>query len=216
MTTNQNLTMSSREMSELTNVRHDSVLRTIKSLIDNKVLLNTICGEYKDSTGRTLPCYNSDKRDSLVIVARLSPEFTARVIDRWQELESKTSLTVFGQDTSTHRGALLALVASIDKIEADKPKVAYFDNLVERNLLINIRDSAKEIHLKQNEFVKWLLDNKYVYRDIKEQLKPYSHYMPSLFELKEYINPHNGKTGNQLLTTPRGRETFNLLINGGK
>lgn len=86
---NPQLSMSSKEMSELTNIRHDSTMRTIKSLIEKGILQATICGEYKDSTGRTFQCYFSDKRDSLVVVARLSPEFTAKVVDRWQELESK-------------------------------------------------------------------------------------------------------------------------------
>jgi hypothetical protein len=31
------------------------------------------------------------KRDSYVIVAQLSPEFTARLVDRWQELEQQVS-----------------------------------------------------------------------------------------------------------------------------
>jgi len=90
ITTNEPLTMSSLEMAKLTETRHDSALRTIKTLIEKKILLNTNRGEYKDNTGRTLPCYLSDKRDSLVIVARLSPEFTAKVVDRWQELENNT------------------------------------------------------------------------------------------------------------------------------
>lgn len=210
-------TMSSREISELTKKEHRNIVPVIEQLIDGGVLKNSIPNYYIHPQNKQQYLeYFADKRDSLIIVARLSPEFTAAVIDRWQELESKSSLIVFNHDTSTHRGALLALIASLDKIEADKPKVAYFDNLVERNLLINIRDSAKELNVKQNTFVKWLLDNKYVYRDAKEQLKPYAQHTPALFELKEYINSNNGQSGNQLLTTPRGRETFNLLLNGGK
>lgn len=89
-TLKQPVTMSSKEMAELTNTRHDSVLRTINSLLDKGILLTTNCGEYQDSLGRrNLPCYFSDKRDSLVIVARLSPEFTAKVVDHWQVLENK-------------------------------------------------------------------------------------------------------------------------------
>lgn len=212
-----NQTMSSREIAELTKKEHRNIVPVIEQLIDGGVLKNSRPNYYVHPQNKQQYLeYFADKRDSLVIVARLSPEFTAAVIDRWQELENKSNLTVFNHDTSTHRGALLALVASLDKIEADAPKVAYFDNLVERNLLINIRDSAKELNIKQNTFVKWLLDNNYVYRDAKEKLKPYAVHTPSLFELKEYINPNNGTSGNQLLTTPRGRETFNLLLNGVK
>lgn len=210
-------TMSSREIAELTGKNHADVLRDIKSMLEQLDLdASNFAETYIDSQNRMQPCFALDKENTLILVSGYNVKIRQAIIKRWQELELKSNLTVFNQDTSTHRGALLALVASLDKIEADKPKVAYFDNLVDRNLLINIRDSAKELNVKQNTFVKWLLDNKYVYRDAKEQLKPYAVHTPSLFELKEYINPNNGQSGNQLLTTPRGRETFNLLLNGVK
>ena len=209
--------MSSREIAELTKKEHGHVKRDIETmLIELEIDVSTFGHIYKDSMNRDQTEYLLDKENTLILVSGYNVKIRQAIIKRWQELETKSNLTVFNQDTSTHRGALLALVASLDKIEADKPKVAYFDNLVERNLLINIRDSAKELNVKQNTFIKWLLDNKYVYRDAKEQLKPYAVHTPSLFELKEYINPNNGQSGNQLLTTPRGRETFNLLLNGVK
>lgn len=40
---------------------------------------------------RTTSVYQLDKRSSLIVVAQLSPEFTARIIDRWQELEDQVS-----------------------------------------------------------------------------------------------------------------------------
>lgn len=224
-TITNNLTMSSREIADLTGKEHAHVMRDIRTMLEQ---LNEVDPEldsmyktvtYKQVVGfgeRQNEMYHLNKELTYTLIAGYNVKLRHAIIKRWQELESKSSLTVFSHDTSTHRGALLALVASLDKIEADKPKVAYFDNLVERNLLINLRDTAKELNIKQNEFIKWLLDNKYIYRDIKEQLKPYAQHTPSLFELKEFINPHNGKSGNQLLTTPKGRETFNLLINGGK
>jgi len=91
-----------------------------------------------------------------------------------------------------------------------KPKVDYFNELVERNLLTNFRDTAKELHIKQNDFINWLLDKKYIYRDQRGKLKPYSQYVPDLFELKEWAK--NGKSDVQTLVTPKGRETFRLLI----
>lgn len=91
-----------------------------------------------------------------------------------------------------------------------KPKVDYFNELVERNLLTNFRDTAKELHIKQNDFINWLLDKKYIYRDQRGKLKPYSQYVPDLFELKEWDQKR--KSDVQTLVTPKGRETFRLLI----
>ena len=95
-------------------------------------------------------------------------------------------------------------------IEEQKPKVAYFDELVDKNLLTNFRDTAKELKLKQNEFIDWLIDNKYIYRDKKNKIRPMAKYTPSLFEIKEWSK--GGQVGIQTLITPRGRETFRLLL----
>lgn len=91
-----------------------------------------------------------------------------------------------------------------------KPKADYFDALVDRNLLTNIRDTAKQIGAKEKEFVKFLLDNNYMYRNKKKQLRPYADHVPSLFEIKDYEN--NGHAGQQVLITPKGKETFRLLV----
>lgn len=93
-----------------------------------------------------------------------------------------------------------------------KPKADYFDELVDRNLLTNIRDTAKELGVKQNQFVTFLLDKKYMYRDKKGKLKPYAkHIEDGVFELKEFSNEKTGFSDTQPLITPKGRETFRLL-----
>lgn len=87
----QPLTMSSREVADLVESRHDSVKRTIERLADRGVIVPPpMVGELdQDAMGRprNTHVYRLDKRSSLIVVAQLSPEFTARVVDRWQELE---------------------------------------------------------------------------------------------------------------------------------
>lgn len=90
------------------------------------------------------------------------------------------------------------------------PKAEYFDALVDRNLLTNFRDTAKELHIKESEFIAFLLEESYIYRDQSKKLKPYAKYVPSLFEIKEQTR--DKWAGNQTLITPRGRETFRLLL----
>lgn len=97
--------------------------------------------------------------------------------------------------------------------EIMRPKAEYFDELVDRNLLTNIRDTAKELKIKQSEFVKFLLDRKYLYRDKSGKLLPYAKHADSgLFELKEFVNEKTGFHSTQTLVTPKGKETFRLLI----
>lgn len=93
-----------------------------------------------------------------------------------------------------------------------QPKADYFDELVDRNLLTNFRDTAKQLGVKQNTFVKFLLDKKYLYRDKHGNLKPYAaHATNGLFEVRESVNEKTGWAGTQTLVTPKGRETFRLL-----
>lgn len=99
------------------------------------------------------------------------------------------------------------------KIAQLTPKARYFDALVDRNLLTNFRDTAKELNMRQKDFIQWLLDNGYVFRDAKGNLKPYCNSVSDeLFQLKEYKSGDK-HCGVQTLITPKGRETFRLLLN---
>lgn len=99
------------------------------------------------------------------------------------------------------------------ELEIAAPKVQYFDALVDRNLLTNFRDTAKELHVAPKAFIKFLLDKGYIYRDNKSRLRPYqAHVEKGLFEVKEFASEFNNKAGIQTLITPKGRETFRLLV----
>lgn len=92
------------------------------------------------------------------------------------------------------------------------PKGEYFDELVDRNLLTNIRETAKQLQVKERDFVNFLLEGKYLYRDKRGKLMPYAHHVEKgLFEVKESFNEKTSWSGTQTLITPKGRETFRLL-----
>lgn len=96
-----------------------------------------------------------------------------------------------------------------------KPKAEYFDELVDRNLLTGIRETAGELGVKQNQFVAFLLEKKYMYRDKKGRLTAYAKPLSDgLFERKECMNEKTQWKGTQDLVTPKGRETFRLLMVG--
>ena len=108
---------------------------------------------------------------------------------------------------------LEALKAERDKNAALQPKADYFDALVERNTLTGIRETAKELGVKPKAFVSYLLDHGFVYRDQKTTLQPYAtHVDDGLFVLKECKSNRNNWSGTQLMITPKGRETFRLLL----
>lgn len=92
-----------------------------------------------------------------------------------------------------------------------QPKADFFDELVDRNLLTSFRETAKELNIKEKKFINFLIDKKYLYRDKKGKLMPYSSKNNGLFELKETFNEKTQWSGTQTLITPKGRETFRLL-----
>ena len=95
-----------------------------------------------------------------------------------------------------------------------KPKADYFDELVDRNLLTNFRETAKQLEVKERDFIRFLIEKKYIYRDKKGKLLPYAEKNNGLFEVKECFNEKTQWSGTQTLVTPKGRETFRLLFIG--
>ena len=112
-----------------------------------------------------------------------------------------------------------ALEVKVSSLTVDKqimqPKADYFDELVDRNLLTGIRETAKELQVKPKVFVNFLLEKKYLYRDNKGKLMPYAkHVETGLFELKEFTNDKTGFSSTQTFITPKGKETFRLVLIG--
>lgn len=97
---NMSLTMSSLEISELVESRHDKVKQSIERLAERGIFSLPPLGEVKvqrERRAETVEAYNLCKRDSLIVVAQLCPEFTARIVDRWQELEEQMACPALPQ-----------------------------------------------------------------------------------------------------------------------
>ena len=97
-----------------------------------------------------------------------------------------------------------------------KPKAEYFDALVDKKLNTNVRDTGKGLGVKERIFVSFLLDKNFVFRQGKKgELRPYAQYTESgkgLFVLKDKQNENSGWAGQQMFITPKGKETFRLLL----
>lgn len=146
----QQLTMSSQEIADLVESRHDSVKRTIERLIERKAIGLTPLVEVKNGQGQTVSVYQLEKRDTYVVVAQLSPEFTAALVDRWQELEAKQAKPA---ELSRMDILKLAMESEQARIEAEgklalaAPKVQFFDKVVERDTLMSATQVAQKLGL---------------------------------------------------------------------
>lgn len=112
--------ITSSEIAELVEKRHDNVKRTIETLVQQGVIVRPQMGEKAgfDSMGRARPVRvfhfagEQGMRDSLVVVAQLSPKFTGRLVDRWQQLEHQVAAPAVPSVDLTDPAALRSLLAS--------------------------------------------------------------------------------------------------------
>lgn len=123
---NSNLTMTSREIADLVGSRHDNVRIAIERLAEKGVIALPAMQE-KPTAGRPSLEYvftgEQGKRDSIVVVAQLSPEFTARLVDRWQELEAQAAPAISLPNFSNPAEAARAWAAEFEaRMIAEKTK----------------------------------------------------------------------------------------------
>ena len=165
------LTMTSKEMADLTEKRHDNVKRTIDTLANQGVISHPQIEEVSnDGPGpKTITQYRIGKRDSYIIVAQLSPEFTARLVDRWQQLEAEAADPMKAlSDPATLRQVLLGYTEKVMELEAQvqaaAPKVEAYARLVDADGLLNPTNAAKALQVEPNKVFKFMRTNRWVYR----------------------------------------------------
>ena len=206
-------TMSSREMAQLCSKSHDNVLKLVRSLISGGVVKNTIPNEYvHPQNNQTYIEYLSDKRDSLVIVARLSPEFTAAVVDRWQYLEAQVGAPVIPQTLPEALRLAADLAERVEQQQAQlaiaEPKAKALDVIDSSEGALNIRDTGKTLGVGQKKFIEWALKNEWLYRDSKNKLQAYSkRIQQGYLEIKATTYGHasfGSRATTQTVVTPQG------------
>ena len=138
-------------------------------------------------------------------------QYFIKVEEAWNspEMIMKRALEIANENVKKLQITVSSL--SVDN-EIMRPKADYFDELVERNTLTNFRETAKQLQVGEKVFIKYLLDHKYIYRDKRGKIMPYADKNNGLFEVKESFNEKTKWSGTQTLVTPKGRETFRLLL----
>lgn len=202
------LTMSSLEVSELTGKRHDNVMVDTEKLL-NELGLSTpdFSGVYLASNNQEYMCFNLPKRECLILISGYSIALRAKIIDRWQELESQQAPKLpqsFAQ--------ALQLAADQAKVIEDQqaaialavPKVEFVDRYVESKGNKGFRQVAKLLKAKENEFRAYLSVNKILYR-LGGEWAPYQcHIDAGRFEVS--TGTANDHAYNAARFTPKGIE----------
>lgn len=143
--------MTSQQMAKLCEKRHDSVKRTIETLMDKGVISypQTVIG-IKAANGIAPLHYvfegEQGRIDSIIVVAQLSPEFTAALVKRWDELERGVAPAM--QIPQSFADALQLAADQAKQLELAAPKVSAYDKLIESTHLKSVGDVAKSIGLR--------------------------------------------------------------------
>lgn len=171
---NAEITMSSREIAELIGSRHSNLVRSIERLIKSSVIEPPPVEFFEEinnlgfSVKRPMYVFSGviGKRDSIVVIAQNSPEFTATLVDRWQELEAQVKQQV----PQTYAAALLEagrlameLEQSQQQLAIAAPKADFVDRYMSAPETFGFRQVAKKLHMKENELRDFLLDNRVMY-----------------------------------------------------
>lgn len=125
----QALTMSSREIAELTGKEHFHVMRDIREMLAALAEDESkFGGIYLDAYSREQACFNLPKDLTITLVAGYNVQMRHAIVKRWQELEAQQAPKV--PDLSTDVGKLLliqdltakqlALIESNKQLEAER------------------------------------------------------------------------------------------------
>lgn len=222
-TTDEVLRISSKDVAMMIDLTHSDLLRKIRKMSESltkakiRPLDYWVESTYVDKKGEVRPHFLVSREGCEMLAHKSTGErgvvFTHRYMQKFKEMERQLNAPKLPQ---TYKEALICLVQEIEEkeklqetLEVQKPKVEYFDKLVDRKVNLNIRDTAKELGVKQTVFVNFLLEKKFLYRDRYYRLLPYSAYTTTeknFFAMREFATDVND--GIQTLVTPKGRQYF--------
>ncbi|MFP0549315.1 phage antirepressor KilAC domain-containing protein [Acinetobacter baumannii] len=158
--------MTSLDISELCQKRHDSVKRTIEILSTKTEKREAVIAcphsvvVQKEANNRIydVEVYvfsgEQGKLDSITVVAQLCPEFTAALVKRWYELENQNTV----QLPQTFAEALQLAADQARQLELAAPKVQYFDRVADTKNLLNASQVGKKVGMSAVKLNQYLAD----------------------------------------------------------
>ena len=219
--------MNSQEVTDYLNdwydgnrfIRHDNVKRTIERLCESNILrlppMEDI--EYINNLGakciKSVYVFSGERgrKDCITLVAQLSPEHTALIVERWLELEKNISnaLPNFNNPVAAAR----AWADSEEKrlsaqaaLNSALPKAEFVDRYVAGTGNITFRQAAKLLEVKEYLLRDFMKDNRVMYKLNGEWVPYQNHIDAGRFVIKTGQSQKTEHVFNQSLITPKGVE----------
>ena len=217
------LTMTSREIADLVGKQHSNI-KISADRLSEKGVIGTLAVQEFTHNGNKYTEYLLNKRDSLILVAQNCPEFTARIVDRWQELEAKSSFQI----PTTLSAALRLAADQADTIEAQQaklaittPKAEALDRITLSDGSMCLTNAAKVLGMPPKKFIDWMQQNDWIYRragsskHIGYQSRVQAGYLDH--KVTTFSRPDGTeKTVEQVLVTTKGLAKLAQVVGAGK
>ncbi|MCY1298804.1 Phage antirepressor protein KilAC domain protein [compost metagenome] len=208
------VTMSSRELAELTGKRHGDVIRDIRRMLDelgDDANLRHV-REEKDGRGYTAEI-SLPRREVEILLTGYSVKLRARVIDRLRELEERAAPSIpqtlpdalrLAADLAEQNGALLR------ELTEQAPKVGVYERIADATGTLCLTDTAKHLGVKRKALLLWMQENRWIYR--RTNSKRWLAYQPRLasgvlvHRIKNLGTDEHGdeRVATQVRVTPKG------------
>lgn len=236
LTDNQQ-TMTSLDVAMITGKQHKHVMEAIRKMESawekvhgSKFRLSSILRNLPNGGSRQTPIYILTKTECLYIATKFKDEPRAKLVLRWEQLETKERTTTTLPDFSNPAEAARAWAEQYElrqiatkradeaeqqvfalsaEIESAQPKITYFEAFmksVHGSKASCIREVVKQAHIKsETEFIAWMLRKRILFRSGKgNRLQPYAEYT-SYFDIIDVYDAKNDWSGKQLKMNPYGK-----------
>lgn len=219
---NATLTMTTREIAELTGKNHADVMRDARSMVERlqKADLLFVCNSisYIGSNGQNYPMYEMDYSTTMTLLLGYDPVARKKVVDRWQELERKNAVDpmVLLNDPVYLRGALQQFT---ERVIVLAPKAEAFDRLATKaEGSMNLTNAAKHLQIQPKKFNQFLSAQRWIYK--RNVASPWSAYQDKLqagyleHKANVVIQPDGTeKVYPQVLVTVKGLAKLSEMLN---
>lgn len=165
------LTMSSREIAELTGKEHKNVLADIRNMLEKLGKTSAdFSADLPDAYGRMQPGFRLDRELTLTLVSGYDIPLRHRVVTRLAELEAKPAIDPMQvlSDPAAMRGLLLTYTEKVlaleSKVESLAPKAEALERIAEADGLMNCTVAAKTLQIQPKRLFDWLRANHWIYR----------------------------------------------------
>lgn len=219
----RNAVMTSEQLAELLQIDHKEFRKKANALAAKGLLGFREESSLNPLGGRPRLVMYFDKRNSMVIAARLNDQLLAAVVDRWIELENAAPAVPQTLPEALRLAADLAEQNNRLQVVVSEqaPKVEALARIADASGSMCLTDAAKHLGVQRSRLIEWMRANRWIYR--REGCARWLAYQPrqaaGLLDHKVTVigldDDGDQRLASQVRVTPKGLAKLAQLVGGG-